>query len=75
MRNIKLIIAYDGTGYSGWQRQKGPPTIQGVLEDTIALMTNEPVTCMGLGALMRVCTPWGWLRILRQFLKFLATAS
>ncbi len=49
MRNIKLIIAYDGTGYSGWQRQKGPLTIQGVLEDTIALMTNEPVTLHGAG--------------------------
>ncbi|NOX25806.1 MAG: tRNA pseudouridine(38-40) synthase TruA [Deltaproteobacteria bacterium] len=49
MRNIKLLIAFDGTAYSGWQRQKGPPTIQGVLEDRIALMTGGSVTLHGAG--------------------------
>ena len=28
MRNIKLIIEYDGTNYAGWQRQKNGITIQ-----------------------------------------------
>ena len=32
MRNIALIIAYDGTNYSGWQIQKNAITIQGVIQ-------------------------------------------
>jgi tRNA pseudouridine38-40 synthase len=49
LRNIKLIIAFDGTNYSGWQRQKEPVTIQGVLEDKISLMANGPITLHGAG--------------------------
>ena len=30
-----LKIAYDGTAYAGWQRQKNAPTVQQVLEETI----------------------------------------
>lgn len=30
-----LKIAYDGTDYAGWQRQKNAPTVQQVLEETI----------------------------------------
>ena len=29
MRNIKLVIEYDGTNYQGWQVQPKGPTIQG----------------------------------------------
>ena len=32
MRNLKLILAYDGTEFSGWQVQPNLPTIQGTLE-------------------------------------------
>lgn len=49
VRNIKLVIAYDGTAYAGWQRQKAAPTIQGVLEEKIAVMTDESVTLLGAG--------------------------
>jgi tRNA pseudouridine38-40 synthase len=35
MRNIKLIIEYDGTGFYGWQRQSEERTVQGVLEDAV----------------------------------------
>ena len=49
MRNIRLLIAYDGTAYAGWQRQAVQPTIQGVLEGKIALMTKAPVTLHGAG--------------------------
>ena len=48
-RNIRLLLAFDGTGYAGWQRQKELPTIQGVLEEKIAVMTNGPVTLHGAG--------------------------
>jgi tRNA pseudouridine38-40 synthase len=47
--NIKLVIAYDGTGYFGWQRQLDKPTIQGIIEDKISLMAGKPVTLIGSG--------------------------
>ena len=49
MRNIRLLIAYDGTAYAGWQRQKAQPTIQGLLEEKISLMTAAEVTLHGAG--------------------------
>ena len=49
MRNIRLLIAYDGTAYAGWQRQAFLPTIQGVIEEKIALMTKAPITLHGAG--------------------------
>lgn len=49
MRNIKLVLAYDGAGYVGWQRQNNQPTIQGVLEEKIAVMTGENLTIHGAG--------------------------
>jgi len=33
---IRIDCAYDGTGFSGWARQPGLRTVQGVLEATIA---------------------------------------
>jgi tRNA pseudouridine38-40 synthase len=48
-RNIKLIIAYDGTGYFGWQRQINKPTIQGMIEQKIGLMVGKPVSLIGAG--------------------------
>lgn len=48
-RNIRLLIAFDGTNYSGWQRQKKDPTIQGVIEEKISLMTNAAVVLHGAG--------------------------
>jgi len=36
--NIKLIISYDGSNYHGWQRQRGKPTVQGILENTLKKM-------------------------------------
>jgi tRNA pseudouridine38-40 synthase len=48
-RNLKLLLAYDGTAYAGWQRQKGAPTVQGVVEEKLAAMTGQPVTLQGAG--------------------------
>lgn len=48
-RNIRLLIAYDGSGYSGWQRQKNDPTIQAMIEDRLAVMTGRPTTLHGAG--------------------------
>lgn len=49
LRNIKLLLAYDGTGFHGWQRQALQPTIQKVLEAAIALLTQERVSIIGSG--------------------------
>ena len=40
-RNIKAVIAYDGTDYFGWQIQPGLPTVQGVIEEALANLLGE----------------------------------
>jgi len=49
MRTIKLIIEYDGANYQGWQVQPKGPTIQGMLEDKIKLLTGESIQLVGSG--------------------------
>ncbi len=49
MRNLKLILAYDGTDFSGWQVQPGLPTIQGTLASAIGRLTGENVSPQGSG--------------------------
>ena len=49
MRNIKLTIAFDGTEFSGWQKQSNAVTIQGELEKALTRITNGPVTLHGAG--------------------------
>ena len=38
---IKLVLAYDGTGFHGWARQPGLRTVQGVLEESLARVLRE----------------------------------
>lgn len=40
-RRIRLDIAYDGTDFSGWARQPGLRTVQGVLEQTMATILRR----------------------------------
>jgi tRNA pseudouridine38-40 synthase len=49
MRRIKIILAYDGGGFHGWQVQPGLPTIQGTLEQIISEMEGAPVHVAGSG--------------------------
>jgi tRNA pseudouridine38-40 synthase len=49
MRNLKMIVEYDGGGYHGWQRQKNGLSIQQVLEEKIAVITGEKVKVIGSG--------------------------
>jgi tRNA pseudouridine38-40 synthase len=49
MRNIKLLIEYDGTNYLGWQIQPGGPTIQGLLEEKLSRLTGERIRLIGSG--------------------------
>ena len=49
-QNYKLIIAYDGTRYYGWERQPGTEmTIQGKLEQALGRMAGHPVELTGAG--------------------------
>jgi tRNA pseudouridine38-40 synthase len=49
MRNIRLLLEYDGTRYHGWQRQKKDVTIQGVVEAALGRLTGEAVALIGSG--------------------------
>jgi tRNA pseudouridine38-40 synthase len=40
MRNFKLTLSYDGTDFNGWQTQPGYRTVQDVLEQAIAAVTE-----------------------------------
>lgn len=48
-RNIKLIIAYDGTDFCGWQMQPGMRTVQGVLSDVAQRVLRHPISIRGSG--------------------------
>lgn len=47
MKNIKLIIEYDGTNYCGWQKQKNNKTIQQEISEAIYKLTAEEVELIG----------------------------
>ena len=49
MRNLKLLLEYDGTNYHGWQVQSNALTIQEVVEKKIELMTQQRVRLVGSG--------------------------
>lgn len=50
MRNLKIVIEYDGTRYKGWQKQKeGTSTIQYKLESVLSKMTGEDIQVIGCG--------------------------
>jgi tRNA pseudouridine38-40 synthase len=49
MRNIKLIVEYDGTNYVGWQRQENGKSIQGEIESVLNQVLREKVNVIGAG--------------------------
>ncbi|MSP59551.1 MAG: tRNA pseudouridine(38-40) synthase TruA [Myxococcales bacterium] len=49
MRRIRLVVEYDGTDFSGWQRQLNGPSVQEVLEAALAAMTGVPTPVRGAG--------------------------
>ncbi len=49
MRNIKLVIEYDGKDFQGWQKQPGKLNIQGTIEKAIQNITGEEVELMASG--------------------------
>src|SRR5579864_3820236 len=49
MRNLKLVLAYDGTDFCGWQVQPEATSIQGTLASAIGRITGEKVPPQGSG--------------------------
>lgn len=48
-RNIKLVTAYDGTDFCGWQIQKSERTVQGEIEAALRQMHSKDIRLTGSG--------------------------
>lgn len=46
-RRFKLVVEYDGTAYSGWQRQINGPSVQQTLEEALSRLTGERIAVTG----------------------------
>jgi tRNA pseudouridine38-40 synthase len=49
MRNVRLLVAYDGSRFFGWQRQDGFDSVQQVLEEAVLAATGVRATVHGAG--------------------------
>ena len=47
MKRVKLIVAYDGTNYCGWQLQPNGITIEQVLNENLSKLLGEEITVTG----------------------------
>jgi tRNA pseudouridine38-40 synthase len=83
VRNLKLILSYDGADFAGWQVQPGRTTVQGALASAIGRLSGENVLPQGSGrtdagvhALAQVASfttasaipPENWMRALNDIL-------
>jgi len=48
-RNIKLVVSYDGTEYSGWQIQSKDSSIQGEIQKALESLHVRPISLTGAG--------------------------
>jgi tRNA pseudouridine38-40 synthase len=49
VRNLRLILSYDGAEFAGWQVQPGRTTVQGALASAIGRLSGENVLPQGSG--------------------------
>ena len=47
MKRVKLVVAYDGTNYCGWQVQPNGITIEGVLNRELSNLLKEDIVVIG----------------------------
>lgn len=47
MKRVKLVVAYDGTKYHGWQIQPNAVTVEGVLNQTLSAILKEDIQVTG----------------------------
>jgi tRNA pseudouridine38-40 synthase len=48
-RTVQLVLHYDGSGFSGWQRQPDQRTVQGVLEQALERLCSTHIAALGSG--------------------------
>src|SRR5258706_14754275 len=48
-RSVQLVLHYDGADFSGWQRQPGERTVQGVLEAAVSRLCGTSIAVVGAG--------------------------
>lgn len=49
IRTFRITIRYDGSEYAGWQVQPGRKTVQGMIEEGLKVVLNEPCRVTGAG--------------------------
>jgi len=49
VKRVRGLVAYDGTGYGGFQLQKNAPSIQAELETALERLTGQAVRVLGSG--------------------------
>ncbi|MDO7630984.1 MAG: tRNA pseudouridine(38-40) synthase TruA, partial [Loktanella sp.] len=49
MPRFALLIEYNGSPFSGWQRQNDQPSVQGAIEDALAKLEAGPHTIGAAG--------------------------
>jgi tRNA pseudouridine38-40 synthase len=48
-RTVQLVLHYDGSGFSGWQRQPEQRTVQSVVEQALERLCGQPTSALGSG--------------------------
>lgn len=49
MPRYKISVEYDGTNYSGWQKQPNAPTVEEEIEQALSRILRRPVDIIGQG--------------------------
>ena len=49
MKRVALLVQYDGSHYSGWQKQKNATTVQEILDKALLKITNHTVNTFAAG--------------------------
>ena len=47
MQRVKLVLEYNGSNFSGWQRQKNRRSVQGEIENALSQLLQTPTLIVG----------------------------